>query len=253
MPPGLHAVSPLDAPVPPESHFLVVGAGGLGCPALLALCAAGARRITVFDHDRVETSNLQRQVLYTVGDVGAPKAEAAARHLRARRPALDVEPVQTRIEPDDLAPLAGRLGPGTVVLECTDAPLVKFALNDLCVATDTPLVVGAVLGWHGQVMAVAGDGPCYRCVYEAPPPAELTPNCSQAGVLGAAAGMVGATMVSHAVSLAQEGAAAPGVGRLLDIDFKATRIREISPARRDTCSAGHPRPQRSAGAAFARP
>ena len=112
--------------------FVVIGAGGLGCPALLALRAAGARRAIVVDHDRVEAHNLQRQVLYDIGDVGAPKAEVAARRLS---PELCVEPRVQALSvagvPGFVASLRGR---GAIVLECTDQPALKFAFNDACLA-----------------------------------------------------------------------------------------------------------------------
>ncbi|MCA9711918.1 MAG: ThiF family adenylyltransferase, partial [Myxococcales bacterium] len=108
--------------------FVVIGAGGLGCPALLALRGADARRVLVIDPDRVEGHNLQRQVLFDVGDVGAPKAEAAARRLRPLR----VEARVSALDPGRAAAFVAALPPGAVVLECTDQPALKFALNDAC-------------------------------------------------------------------------------------------------------------------------
>jgi adenylyltransferase/sulfurtransferase len=211
--------------------MVVVGAGGLGCPALLALAAAGVRRAIVVDHDRVEAHNLQRQVLYQLGDVGAAKAEVAAWRL----PGLCIEPrVQALCPPGVPAFVAGLPRPA-VVLECTDQPVLKFAFNDACLALGVPLVIGAALGLRGQALAVAGERACYRCVYEAPPPEHEIPRCDEAGVLGSGVGQVGMLMAHLALRL---GAGDDAVaGRLWALDLLDARVRCLAPTRRPGCPA----------------
>jgi molybdopterin/thiamine biosynthesis adenylyltransferase len=127
--------------------FVVIGAGGLGCPALLGLRAAGAKQVLVVDHDRVEASNLHRQVLYDLGDVGAAKAVVAARELA--RAGIDARPRVQRLAPEEVPGLVAELAPDSVVLECTDAPALKFATNDACVAR-----LGTAVGTAGWLQAV---------------------------------------------------------------------------------------------------
>jgi molybdopterin/thiamine biosynthesis adenylyltransferase len=210
--------------------FVVVGAGGLGCPALLALAAAGAEQAIVVDHDRVEAHNLQRQVLYDVGDVGAAKAEAAARRLPGLRIEPRVQAVRSADVPAFVAALRGR---AAVVLECTDQPALKFAFNDACLAHGVPLVVGAALGFRGQALAVVGGHACYRCVYEAPPPDHEIPRCDEAGVLGAGVGHVGMLMAHLALRLfaGDESVA----GRLWALDLLRADVRCLAPALRADC------------------
>lgn len=221
-----------------SAWFVVIGAGGLGCPALLALRAAGARRAMVVDHDRVEAHNLQRQVLYDLGDVGAPKAEAAARRLSPM--GLRVEPRVQALSvagvPAFVAALRDQLDQAAIVLECTDQPALKFAFNDACLAHGVPLVVGAALGFRGQALAVTG-GPfaCYRCVYEAPPPDHEIPRCDQAGVLGSGVGHVGMLMAHLALRLCDGDASV--AGRLWALDLLRADVRCLAPARRAGCPA----------------
>lgn len=211
--------------------FVVIGAGGLGCPALLALSAAGGTKAIVVDHDRVEIHNLQRQVLYDVGDVGALKAEVAARRL----PTLGIEARRQKIDATEVHDFVASLPSGAIVLECTDAPPLKFAFNDACLAHAVPLVVGAAIGWQGQAIAVLAGGCCYRCIYEAPP-AEV-PRCDEAGVIGAGVGHIGMLMAHLAVRLAQGDRSV--AGRMWAIDLRDAQARSLAPAPRAGCPA-HP-------------
>lgn len=214
-------------------RFLVLGAGGLGCPALLGLVAGGARELAVVDCDDVDATNLHRQVLYDLGDVGAPKVEAAARRLRARVPALRVEPIPLRLDERTLSSLLAAQPRGTIVLECSDQPDLKFMVHDACRAHELPLVLGGVQRWGGQAMAVRhGAGACFRCVFEEAPPAELAPSCAAVGVLGAAAGALGFMMAHLAVALA---AGADVAGTLVALDLRDVRPQQIRPRRRPGC------------------
>jgi molybdopterin/thiamine biosynthesis adenylyltransferase len=212
--------------------FVVIGAGGLGCPALLALMAAGARRAIVVDPDRVEASNLQRQLLYDVSDVGAAKAEAAARRLAA---GLLVEPRVQALATTAVPAFVAELPPAAIVLECTDQPALKFAFNDACLAYGVPLVVGAALGFRGQVLAVRAAHACYRCVYEAPPPEHEIPRCDEAGVIGSGVGHVGMLMAHLALRLAAGDDAV--AGQLWALDLLHARVQRLAPTLRPGCPA----------------
>jgi molybdopterin/thiamine biosynthesis adenylyltransferase len=215
--------------------LVVIGAGGLGCPALLALAGAGARRALVVDPDRVEAHNLQRQVLYDVSDVGAAKAEAAARRLAAA--GLAVEPHVRALSPATVRAFVAALPPAAIVLECTDQPALKFAFNDACLAHDVPLVVGAALGFRGQALAVRAGHACYRCVYEAPPPEHEIPRCDEAGVLGSGVGHVGMLMAHLALRL--QAGDDTVAGQLWALDLLHARVQRLAPALRAGCPA-HP-------------
>jgi adenylyltransferase/sulfurtransferase len=225
------------------STYAVLGAGGLGCPALLALSAAGARKLVIVDHDTVEASNLQRQVLYARADVGMRKADAAAYRLKLRLPELEVETRAERLAPETVRSLVACLDEDCIVLECTDTPALKFAVNDACLAEGHPAVIAGVVGWQGQAMAVhAGhaDAACYRCLFEDAPPRELAPACEAVGVMGSAAGQIGYLAASLAVSMA-EGRVESTVGRLIDFHLGTTVVRTLHPRRRRDCPAcgGH--------------
>lgn len=216
-------------------RFLVLGAGGLGCPALLGLsCVESPAPLTIVDADVVDATNLQRQVLYTMADVGSAKVEAARFRLRSRRPDLRVETVQRRLDGTALDELIAALPDGSVVLECTDDPALKFAANDLCLKHDVALVVAGVLGWRGQALAVRRGRACYRCLFEAPPPAELSPACSQVGVMGSAAGVVGQLMANLAIRMMSGEDVA---GELFVTDLSQTTVRSLRPAPREGCLA----------------
>ena len=163
---------------------VIVGVGGLGCPVALGLAERGDRLVLV-DFDRVELSNLARQILYRTDDVGRPKVEAAADALVRRGvPAARIEPVMSRWHPGLL---------GDVVYEGSDDLATKFAVNDACVAAGVPCVVGGVLRSAGQVFSVVPGGACYRCLFEAPPSDALT--CAEAGVWGPMCLLVAAEML----------------------------------------------------------
>jgi molybdopterin/thiamine biosynthesis adenylyltransferase len=215
-------------------HYLVLGAGGLGCPALLGLVAAGADAVTIVDHDVVEAHNLQRQVLYTVGDVGMAKVEAAAMRLRTRAPRLAITAVRRRVDADSLGPLLAAQPPGTIALECTDGPGLKFMVNDACLARQVPLVVGGAQRWRGQVQAVVRGSACLRCVFEEAPPAELQEPCSAVGVMGAAVGLLGYLAAHLAVALRAGAAVA---GSVWAIDTRTLVPQVLQPRPRPGCPA----------------
>jgi MoaD family protein len=206
-----------------EARVLLVGAGGLGAPAALALAEAGVGTLGLCDFDRVELSNLHRQVVYRSADVGRGKVEAAADRLRARVPALRVEAHELRLGAGDGA--ADRLAAAfDLVLEGTDSFEAKFACNDAAVRAGRPFVSAGCVALHGTVVAVAPGGrPCYRCLFEAPPDAGDFPTCEAAGVLGAVAGVVGALMAAEGLRLLAAAEAAEGA--VLHYDALAGRVR----------------------------
>ena len=241
-------VVPLQAPtVLEETNFVVIGAGGLGCPALLGLVGAGARRLTIIDDDQVDASNLARQVLFAPGDVGVSKARAARSSvlgLAGQRP-LWVNAVEQRLSVTDPRPqlhaIVTALEGPAIVLECSDDPALKFAVHDACLALGFPVVVAGVIGWRGQVMAVdpgRRDLACYRCLFEDPPPREFAQACTAVGVIGAVAGTVGHAMAVLAVGLA-DSPEASSAGALTDFDLLAGTVRRLAPAPRPDCRNFH--------------
>ncbi|HEY1560866.1 MAG TPA: molybdopterin-synthase adenylyltransferase MoeB [Caulobacteraceae bacterium] len=203
-----------------RARVLIVGAGGLGAPAALYLAAAGIGALRIVDPDAVELSNLQRQVLFETGDVGAPKVEAAARRLAALNPNVAIEPVMGRLVADN-AP--GLVVGCDLVLDGTDSFETRLTVNAACVAAGVPLVSGAIGRWTGQVGVFAGQ-PCYRClVPEIPPDAET---CTAVGVLGALAGVIGSVMAVEAIKLIA-GAGEALTGRLLVYDALAAETRTV--------------------------
>jgi adenylyltransferase/sulfurtransferase len=211
---------------------LVIGAGGLGCPALWALAPRVA--LTVVDHDRVDPSNLHRQILHRTEDVGRLKAESAVDGLRRRWPQADVEPLPLEIDRDNARTLIAR---HDVVIDGTDSFSTKFLLNDVCLDLDVPLVHGGVVGWSGQLMTVRRGHACFRCIFEDPPDPQSAPSCQTAGVLGPVCGVIGAMMAEEAWSILEGQAALAGT--LLMFDARRDTWRRITPRRRPACPA-HP-------------
>jgi adenylyltransferase/sulfurtransferase len=195
-----------------RGSVLVIGAGGLGCPALLYLAAAGVGRITIVDDDRVDLSNLQRQVLYTESDAGQPKASAAAARLRALNPWISVVPVAERFSRANAIALVSG---SDVVIDGSDNFATRYLVNDACVLADKPFVYGAIQAFDGQLSVFNWrGGPTYRCLFPEPPPAGSVPNCAEAGVLGVLPGLIGTAQACEAIKLLT-GIGEPLSGRLL--------------------------------------
>jgi molybdopterin/thiamine biosynthesis adenylyltransferase len=202
------------------ASVLIVGAGGLGAPAALYLAAAGVGRIVLADADVVDTSNLQRQVIFRDADVGVRKVEAAAAHLRALNPHVHVDCAPVHVEACNVGALVRGVD---LVLDGTDDFATRFAVNAACVKHERTLVSGAIGRWTGQVGVFRGR-PCYRClVPEVPPEAET---CVAVGVVGALAGVIGSMMALEAVKLIA-GAGEPLAGRLLIYDGLSGESRTV--------------------------
>ena len=182
-----------------SGRVLVIGAGGLGCPALLYLVAAGVGRIEIVDADRVDVSNLQRQVLYTAADAGQLKVEAAARRLQALNPLIEIVPRAERFTRDNALALVARCD---VVVDGSDNFATRYLVNDACVIGGKPFVYGAIQGFEGQASVFNWQGgPTYRCLFPEPPEPGTVPNCSEAGVLGVLPGLIGTIQATEAIKL----------------------------------------------------
>ncbi|GAA1646682.1 adenylyltransferase/sulfurtransferase MoeZ [Georgenia ruanii] len=215
------------------ARVLVVGAGGLGAPALLYLAAAGVGHIGVVDDDVVDASNLQRQVIHTQADVGRPKVDSAAEKVHALNPEVTVERHHLRL---DAANTRDVVAGYDLVLDGTDNFPTRYLVNDVCADLGIPLVWGSILRFDAQVSvfwsrprpAAGGDAPAVtlRDLFPSPPPPGTTPSCGQAGVLGAMCGQVGSVMATEAVKLIT-GAGEPLLGRVLVLDALGARWNEI--------------------------
>lgn len=207
-----------------ESTVLMIGAGGLGCPALLYLAAAGVGHIILMDADRVDVSNLQRQILFTTEDAGALKVEAAAQRLHALNPLIRVTAVPERISRKNAIAWIQR---ADVVVDGSDNFATRYLVNDACVLADRPLVYGAIRDFSGQVSVFNWQGgPTYRCLFPEPPPPGSVPTCSEAGVLGVLPGLVGSLQATEALKILT-GIGQPLSGRLLIVDALGARFRTL--------------------------
>ena len=215
------------------AHALVVGAGGLGSAALMYLASSGMGRITVCDGDKVDLTNLQRQVVHRQESVGKPKAGSAAATLRAINPEIHVEPLEERASPERLAALVRT---ADVVLDCSDNFATRHALNRACVAAKKPLVSGAGIRFDGQVAVFdlrRPDAPCYACLFAEDARAEEE-RCATMGVFAPLVGMVGTFQALEAIKLAA-GVGETLAGRLMLFDALASRWHEVRLSRDPHC------------------
>ncbi|MDH3629186.1 MAG: molybdopterin-synthase adenylyltransferase MoeB [Acidobacteriota bacterium] len=211
---------------------LIVGAGGLGAPAAVYLAAAGVGRIGIVEFDRVESSNLQRQVLYTTDDVGRPKLQVAIERLQAINPHVEFVGHDTRL---DASNALGILSGYDVILDGTDNFPTRYLVNDACLRLDKPNVHGSIFRFEGQVSVFwAEHGPCYRCLFPEPPPAGSVPNCAEGGVLGVLPGTVGTLQATEAIKLLL-GHGELLTGRLLLYDALSMQVRILELRRDPDC------------------
>lgn len=209
------------------SRVLVIGAGGLGSPVAYYLAAAGVGTLRIADDDRVDRSNLQRQILHADARIGRAKVDSAAETLVALNPRIQVEREQVRVAAGNV----DRLLEGVdLVVDGADNFPARYLLNDACVRHAKPLVHGAVHRFEGQLSVFdagrqRGVLPCYRCLFPEPPPPEAAPNCAEAGVLGVLPGVIGLLQATEALKLLL-GIGEPLAGRLLHFDAMGLRFRE---------------------------
>ncbi|MBL8025092.1 MAG: HesA/MoeB/ThiF family protein, partial [Fibrobacteres bacterium] len=198
-----------------ESSVLVIGTGGLGSPVALYLAAAGIGRLGIADGDSVDMTNLQRQVIHFTPDVGRSKVESALNKINALNPDVKVEPHNYRLKAENIRNVIRNYD---FVIDATDNFDTKFMINDACVMERKPFSHGGVLRFTGQTMTVKPfESACYRCVFGAPPPADAVPTCSQAGILGSIAGMLGTIQATEALKFVS-GAGTPLYDKLLNFD-----------------------------------
>ena len=206
-----------------DASVLVVGAGGLGSPVLQYLAAAGIGRLGIADADRVERSNLQRQVVHGDSDVGRPKVASAADFVAELNPDVTVDRHELRVAPENVTDLVTDYD---IVVDASDNFPTRFLLNDACVLADTPLSHGAVYRFEGQVTTLTGGQPCYRCLFPEAPPEGAVPDCATTGVLGVLPGVVGSMQATEVVKLlVDEGESLSG--RLLVYDAADMATEEV--------------------------
>jgi adenylyltransferase/sulfurtransferase len=222
-----------------QSRVLIVGLGGLGSPVALYLAAAGVGELHLADFDRLDMSNLQRQVAHDTASVGLHKVDSAMARLSALNPLIKLVPHRAAMDVDTLEAAVSAVD---LVLDCTDNFAVREAVNAACVAAIKPLVSGAAIRLEGQLSVFdprVETSPCYHCLYGQGSEAELT--CSEAGVLGPVVGMIGSLQALEAIKLLA-GFGEPLVGRLLLVDALSSRFRELKVKRDPACTVcGHSR------------
>jgi molybdopterin/thiamine biosynthesis adenylyltransferase/rhodanese-related sulfurtransferase len=216
-----------------DSRVLLIGAGGLGSPASLYLAAAGVGRLGIVDDDRVDESNLQRQIAHSTERLGDWKAESAQRTIQALNPDVDVVPYLERLTSENVERI---LADGwDVIVDGADNFPTRYLVNDAAVWHGIPLVHGSIYRFEGQVTVFKPhDGPCYRCLFPQPPPPELAPSCAEGGVLGVLPGIVGSLQALEALKLCL-GVGDSLAGRLLLFDALSTEFNEVTLRRDPNC------------------
>jgi molybdopterin/thiamine biosynthesis adenylyltransferase/rhodanese-related sulfurtransferase len=215
-----------------NSKVLLIGAGGLGAPAALYLAAAGVGTLGLVDDDVVDESNLQRQVIHNTERVGEPKTESARKTIEALNPDVEVVEHRTRLDASNVIEI---IEDYDVIVDGADNFPTRYLLNDASVRLRKPVVSASILAFDGQISTfVPFEGPCYRCLYPTPPPAELAPSCGEAGVLGVMAGVLGLLQANEVIKLVA-GIGEPLIGRLLLYDSLGTRFTELKVRRDPNC------------------
>jgi len=217
-----------------KARVLLVGAGGLGSPVALYLAAAGVGTLGIVDFDRVDVTNLQRQVLHSTGDVGRPKTESARVRLHGVNPHVDVRTYDEALTSENALDIIRRYD---IVVDGTDNFQTRYLTNDACVILGKPNVYGSIFRFEGQASVFAtADGPCYRCLFREPPPPGLVPSCAEGGVFGVLPGLVGMVQATETVKLIL-GVGEPLVGRLLLVDALRMSFRTIQLRKDPECPA----------------
>ncbi len=215
-----------------SAKVLCIGAGGLGCPALLYLAGAGVGHIGIVDNDSVDESNLQRQVLYTMGDIGRPKAEVARDRLLALNPQIEVTAHTTRLTAKNAHHLISSYD---IIIDGSDNFATRFLVNDACVMLGKPLIYGSVSKFEGQASVFdAQRGPCYRCLFPEMPGPEQSGNCAQTGVIGVVPGLIGMIQATEAIKMIV-GIGESLLGRLMLIDTLTMTPRQLQLSKDSNC------------------
>ncbi len=214
-----------------DGRVLVVGAGGLGAPAIQYLAAAGVGTIGVADDDVVERSNLQRQVIHGDADVGTPKVESAAAFVDRLNPDVTVETYETRVDSNSVGSLIEGYD---VVVDASDNFATRYVVNDAARLAGIPVAHGAIYKFEGQATTLVPDGPCYRCLFPEAPEPGTVPDCATTGVLGVLPGTLGCIQATEAVKLLL-GAGEPLAGRLLFYDAMEMSFETVPYRRNPDC------------------
>jgi sulfur-carrier protein adenylyltransferase/sulfurtransferase len=211
-----------------NAKVLVVGAGGLGSPALLYLAAAGVGTLGIVDFDVVDESNLQRQIIHGVSDIGKPKAESARDSIQEINPYVEVVLHEERLDSDNALDI---FRPYDLIVDGTDNFATRYLVNDACVLLNKPYVWGSIYRFDGQASVFWAEyGPCYRCLYPEPPPPGMVPSCAEGGVLGVLCASIGSIQVTEAIKVIT-GIGDPLVGRLmiydaLEMSYRSVKVRK---------------------------
>ena len=215
-----------------NAKVLLIGAGGLGSPSGLYLAAAGVGTLGIVDDDLVDESNLQRQVIHSLERVGTPKTESARKTIEGLNPDVNVVEHRTRLDASNILDI---IGDYDILVDGADNFPTRYLLNDAAVRLRKPVVSASILTFDGQISTfIPYEGPCYRCLYPSPPPAELAPSCSENGVLGVMAGIMGLLQANEVIKLAI-GIGEPLVGRLLLFEALSTTFTELKVRRDPDC------------------
>lgn len=215
-----------------KSKVFVVGAGGLGSPCAFYLAAAGVGKIAIADSDKVDLSNLQRQIIHNSKDLNRPKATSAKEKIELLNPDVEAVAIDARLTSANVLSLISEYD---VVVDGSDNFPTRYLMNDACVLADKPLVHAGILRFDGQAMTILPKkGPCYRCLFPEPPPPGLMPSCQEAGILGAIAGVMGTVQAVEALKLIL-GKGDVLSGRLLVLDALKMKFREVKVHKNPDC------------------
>jgi molybdopterin/thiamine biosynthesis adenylyltransferase/rhodanese-related sulfurtransferase len=215
-----------------DAKVLLLGAGGLGSPTALYLAAAGVGTLGIVDDDVVDLSNLQRQVIHTTDRIGTPKVDSAEQSIHAINPDVNVVKYQTRIDASNIVEI---IKDYDVIVDGVDNFPTRYLLNDATVRLKIPVVSASILGFDGQLSVFKPyEGPCYRCLFREPPPAELAPSCGANGVLGVLPGTMGLLQATEVIKLIV-GIGEPAIGRLLLYDALGATLTEVKVHRDPEC------------------
>ncbi|TDI86395.1 MAG: molybdopterin-synthase adenylyltransferase MoeB [Caldithrix sp.] len=215
-----------------KAKVLLVGMGGLGSPTAMYLAAAGVGRLGIVDFDVVEYTNLQRQIIYSIDDVGRPKLQAAGDRLKGINPDLEIDFYEERLTSENALDILAKYD---IIIDGTDNFPTRYLVNDACVLLGKPNIYGSIFRFEGQASVFyAKEGPCYRCLYPEPPPPGLVPSCAEGGVLGILPGNIGLIQATEAVKLIL-GKGVPLIGRLLLFDALAMEYRELKLRKDPNC------------------
>ncbi|ADY55956.1 UBA/THIF-type NAD/FAD binding protein [Syntrophobotulus glycolicus DSM 8271] len=214
------------------ARVLVIGAGGLGSPALYYLAAAGVSNIGIVDFDTITLSNLNRQILHFTEDLGKKKTDSAEKKLLNLNPGLNIEKYHDRLNIDNIEEVISNYD---VIIDATDNFPVRYLISDCCYFNGKPLIEGAAVGFDGILMTIIpGQTPCYRCLYPEPPQNGVMPTCSDSGILGMVTGVIGSLQALEAVKVIT-GMGQTVSGRLLIFDALRSSFREVNWPKRDHC------------------